>query len=92
MKIKFYSTFSEYAGVKVTDISFPPNSTVQDVVDRVISTYPALKPVWLNQHGELHVHVHIGINQVDVMAYPDQMATVVSETDEIDFYPPITGG
>lgn len=92
MKINFYSTFRECLGVSSIKIDLPTKTTVKRLVEELLLSYPNLQPFWLDKQGELYGHVHISINQVDVMAFPDKMDTQVSEDDVIDFYPPITGG
>lgn len=92
MKINLYSTFREHAGVKTIEVALPEKASVRWVIQRILETHPALRRLWLDKNNQLHGHVHIGLNQVDIMAYPDQMETIVGDKDVLDFFPPITGG
>jgi len=92
MRINFYSSFRENAGVKSIDLPLVGVTTVMDIISSILRQYPGLKRLWLDENEELHGHVHISVNKVDVLALPDQLGTVVGEKDELDFYPPITGG
>lgn len=92
MKVNFYSTFREHAGVKTATISAPEDATIRWIISKVLEEFPGLNRLWLDKSGALHGHVHISLNQVDVMALPNQLDTVVKEEDVVDFFPPITGG
>ena len=92
MKVKFFSTFREHAGVSTIDLNLNEQISIKQVIGILLDSYPSLQRIWLNESGELHGHVHITINQVDVMAKPDGLDTLVGQNDQLDFFPPITGG
>ncbi len=92
MQINLYASFREHAGVKRFDLPVSAGITVQDAIQSIIHLYPALENAWLDSNGELHAHVLISLNQVDVFALPDGLQTIVQDTDTLDFFPPIHGG
>lgn len=92
MHVNLYASFSERAGIKHFEIPIIQPVTVFTLVDQIIQTYPGLRGVWLDETDLLHAHVHVSLNQVDVMSLPDKMKTMVQDGDVLDFFPPIHGG
>ena len=92
IKVNFFSTFREKAGVTSINLDLQEGCTIHQLIFLILDKLPSLRQVWLDKSGELHGHVHIGLNQVDVMALPEGMNTVCKDNDVIDFFPPITGG
>lgn len=92
MQINLYASFRERAGSNRLEIIIAAPATVQSAIQQIVTDYPALKDAWLDQNGDLLAHVHVSLNQVDVMALPDQLQTKVQDTDILDFFPPIHGG
>ena len=92
MQVNLYASFRERAGIRKFEMPVTLETTVQSMIHQILEKYPQLIPLWLDKLGELHGHVHISLNQVDVMALPDRLETKVQESDILDFYPPITGG
>ncbi len=92
MQVNLYASFRERAGTKSFEMPASSEATVQSMIQQILIKFPELIPLWLDKQGELHGYVHISMNQVDVMALPDQMDTKIQESDVLDFYPPITGG
>lgn len=73
-------------------LEVPEGETINGVVARVLKLYPSLRPHWMDDRGELFVHLHIYINKDDVNTLPLKLETLVNENDEIDFIPPVVGG
>jgi MoaD family protein len=92
MKINLFSTFREHAGVKSIELHFTESVDVHSVISRILADFPQLRRIWLNTDGDLYGHVHISLNQVDIMTFPERLDTLVKDGDVLDFFPPITGG
>jgi sulfur-carrier protein len=92
MKINFYATFRQVVGGKTIIIDLPQDSSVGQLVERLVTQYPALGPQLLDPNGQLFPHVHVFVNGRDAPYLPDAMQTVLQETDTVDIFPPVGGG
>ena len=68
-----------------------PGSTVGEVVDSLVTTFPAMKPNLIADDGTLHRFVNVYVNDEDVR-YLDRLDTEVSEGDEVSILPAVAGG
>lgn len=75
-------------GTKLVDIE---GSTVREVVDNLIATYPGLAPQLLGKDGEVNAFVNVFLNDTDVR-HLDGLATPVNERDGIVLLPAMAGG
>ncbi len=92
MKINLYAGFRSIAGSKTVDIALKEGSSVAQLVQCLVETFPALKPKLLDDSGELASYVHIFINGRDAPTLPDAFQTTLSPGDTIDIFPPVAGG
>lgn len=92
MHINLYATFRLAAGVKTIQLDLPAGSTVQQAVEAAVKQYPALRPHWLNDSGEIHAHVHCLLNGEDVSSMAAGWQSPVRPGDTLDFFPPVAGG
>lgn len=92
MNVNFYATYRPIVGGKTITVPLSAGSTVQQLVQHLITEYPPLKAQLFDENGALFPHVHIFINGRDVPYLPDQMETVLSAADSIDIFPPVGGG
>ncbi len=92
MQVNLYATFRLLAGVKKIPIELPDGATIRQVIDCVVEAYPVLRSHWLDEAGELHAHVHIFVNGEDAQNLPQGLATPLSLTTVLDFFPPVGGG
>jgi len=65
--------------------------TIGEVIDGLVSTYPALKDQLLTAEGELNRFVNVYLNGQDVR-YLDGRATAVDDRDEVRLLPAMAGG
>jgi len=79
-------------GQKTTDIPIPTGSTVRQLVDRIIALYPDFKNQLLDDSGDLFRHIHIFIDGRDIFFLPDNLATILTQQEKIDIFPPVGGG
>ena len=65
--------------------------TIGEVLDGLVTTYPALGGQLLTPDGELHRFVNVYLNGQDIR-YLDGRATAVAEDDEVRLLPAMAGG
>jgi sulfur-carrier protein len=68
-----------------------PGSTIGEVLDSLVVTFPALKDQIFTQDGELNRFVNVYLNGQDVR-YLDGRATAVDDRDEVRLLPAMAGG
>jgi molybdopterin synthase sulfur carrier subunit len=92
IKIRLFATFRLLAGIKSLELNLPAGATVMDAVLAIIERIPVLRPHWLDESDELHVHVHILLDGEDVMTLPDGLRSQLMADSVLDFFPPVAGG
>ncbi len=92
MKINFYATFRPIVGGKTVVVPDAAGCTVWQLVQDLVQQYPALGPQLFDESGALFPHVHIFVNGRDAPYLPNQLETVLKETDSVDIFPPVGGG
>ena len=75
-------------GTKLVDVS---GTTVQEVVDNLIATYPGLAAQLLGPDGEVNRFINVFLNDTDVR-HLEGLATVVDDRDGIVLLPAMAGG
>ena len=76
------------AGTKVVEVD---GSTVQEIVDNLIATYPGLAQQVLGPDGRVNSFINVFLNDTDVR-HLDGLSTAVSERDGIVLLPAMAGG
>ena len=66
-------------------------STIGDVLNELVSEYPAMGAQILNPNGTLHRFVNVYVNDDDVRYLAD-LETPVTEGDEVSLLPAVAGG
>lgn len=75
-------------GTKLVDIE---GATVQEVVDNLIATYPALAAQVLGPDGQVNRFINVFLNDTDVR-HLEGLSTAVGERDGIVLLPAMAGG
>jgi molybdopterin synthase sulfur carrier subunit len=91
MKIKVHATLRDVVGEKCIRLDRSSNVTVNQILQELITRYPAIFPKLFKEDGELHPGVHILINGRD-MRYLNGLETRISAEDEVRIFPPVGGG
>ena len=68
-----------------------PGSTIGEVLDGLVATYPALRDQLFTDDGELNRFVNVYVNGQDVR-YLDGRGTAVADADEVRLLPAMAGG
>lgn len=92
MKVKFYATLRDIAGVKTVEIPISYGVTAKEVLDTIIEKFPAMKKELLREDGRLYGHVHFFINGRDVQFTENDLETRIMPEDEISLFPAVGGG
>jgi molybdopterin synthase sulfur carrier subunit len=92
MKVSFYATLRKIVGEKTVDIRLPDDPRLQDLLDEVLATYPALREDLLDDAGELSRHVHLFVNGRSSKYLSDGLATPIDTSQKIEFFPAVAGG
>ncbi len=66
-------------------------STIGEVLDALVSSYPALRDQLFTEDGELNRFVNVYLNGQDVR-YLDGRGTAVAASDEVRLLPAMAGG
>ena len=66
-------------------------STIGEVLDRLVGTFPSLRDQLFTEDGELNRFVNVYVNGQDVR-YLDGTATPVDDRDEVRLLPAMAGG
>jgi molybdopterin converting factor subunit 1 len=79
IKVLFFATLRDRAGTKSVDLEIPAETTVQDLKNLVVESYPGLK--------ETMDTVVISVNRE--FAFDESL---VPENAEVAMFPPVSGG
>jgi sulfur-carrier protein len=66
-------------------------STIGEVLDQLVGTFPSLRDQLFTEDGELNRFVNVYLNGQDVR-YLDGRATAVADRDEVRLLPAMAGG
>ncbi|HEU0242990.1 MAG TPA: ubiquitin-like small modifier protein 1 [Candidatus Limnocylindrales bacterium] len=66
-------------------------STIGEVLDQLVGTYPSLRDQLFTEDGELNRFVNVYVNGQDVR-YLEGTATPVDDRDEVRLLPAMAGG
>jgi sulfur-carrier protein len=66
-------------------------STVGEVVNRLVETYPGLRSNLLDDQGNVRKFVNVYVNDEDIR-FLDKLDTAVKEGDEVAILPAVAGG
>jgi molybdopterin synthase sulfur carrier subunit len=66
-------------------------TTIGEVLDQLVGTFPALRDQLFTEDGELNRFVNVYVNGQDVR-YLDGTATPVDDRDEVRLLPAMAGG
>jgi len=92
VQVRFYATFRPIVGSKLAEVALGPDATVQELVDAVLARWPALREHLLDHDGGLSRRANVFIDGRSVRWLPAGLATVLSESHEVDIFPAVAGG
>ena len=92
MRVSFYATLRPVVGQKTVDIPLPEGATVGELLEAVLTRWPALRELLLDDRGHLSRHVHIFVDGRSHAHLPDALATPLTGTEKLDIFPAVAGG
>ena len=92
MKINFYATLREIVGSKTVEFQLEDGVSANQVLDAIITRFPAMQKELFHKDGRLYGHVHFFINGRDVQFLPDDLETKIMPDDVITVFPAVGGG
>ena len=92
MKVNFYATLRAIVGQKTVEVEPIPGMTAQQIVEKLVTAYPALRPELLDENNRFHDHMKFFINGREAIYLEDKMNTIIHLDDKVDIFPPIGGG
>lgn len=92
MDVNFYATLRAIVGQKTIHVDMPPGLTARQLIDLVVTNYPALKAELLDGNGDFHSHMKMFINGREAVYLEDKFNYVVKPSDKVDIFPPVGGG
>ena len=92
MQVNFYATLRPIVGQKTVDVDIPDGATVGQLIDAIVTAYPALRPELLDENGELQGHIKFFVNGREVIYLERKIDTVIHPDDVVTVFPPVGGG
>ena len=92
MEVNFYATLRDIAGGKTVEIPIDHGVTVREVLDAIVTRFPAMKKELFREDGRMYGHVHFFVNGRDVQFTEDDYETRIMPEDVINVFPAVGGG
>ena len=92
MQVNFYATLRDIAGGKTVEIPIDHGVTAREVLDAIVTRFPAMKKELLREDGRMYGHVHFFVNGRDVQFTENDYETRIMPEDVINVFPAVGGG
>ena len=92
MEVNFYATLRDIAGGKTVEIPIDHGVTVREVLDAIVTRFPAMKKELFREDGRMYGHVHFFVNGRDVQFTEDDYEIRIMPEDVINVFPAVGGG
>ena len=92
MKVNFFATLRDIAGGKTVEIPINHGVSAREVLDAIVTTFPAMRKELLMPDGRLFGHVHFFVNGRDVQFLAEDLETKIMPEDVINVFPAVGGG
>jgi len=92
MKVNFYATLRAIVGQKTVEVDLKSRATALDLVQVVVTDYPALRVELLDANNNFQSHMKFFINGREAIYLENKMNTVIQPDDQVDIFPPVGGG
>lgn len=88
IKVHLYSSLQQFTNDRnMVEVS---GSTIGECLDNLVKQFPKIKPVLFNKDGRLLGHIFVSVNLKS--AYPEELARLVDNGDELYIVNVIAGG
>ena len=92
MQWKLFANLAEVADSKRVTVDVESGATVQEALEALLASRPALRERVLDESGELEDHINVLLNGENVFASGEGLETTVEAEDELAMFPPVSGG
>src|SRR5512139_2497673 len=92
MKVNFYATYRPIIGGKTVEFDLDGGITLRQLVQAIVTRFPAMQREMLDDSGNLYSHVHIFVNGRDSFLLEKKLDTVLQADDVLNIFPPVGGG
>lgn len=90
MQVKVFANLREICGGVTVEV-LPEGDRVNDVLDKMITMFPALQEEIFTEEKKLKPFVHVYLNGKNII-HADDLETKVKESDQFALFPPVAGG
>lgn len=92
VKVSFLSLLSDLTGVDEIDLSFDEDSTIKNVLEKLIEMFgKEFENTIFSSPETLNEYILIGLNGKDIRSIKN-LKTPINRGDEVTFLPAIAGG
>ncbi|HJO08138.1 MAG TPA: ubiquitin-like small modifier protein 1 [Chloroflexota bacterium] len=91
LAVRLFATLREPGGGREVEIELGEPASARAVLERVFAERPALRPLVLDEDGEIQPYVNVFVNGRSVVDM-DGLETVVNPEDRMAIFPPVAGG
>ncbi len=88
MKINFYASLRKITEQKTVIFPLREGITVRQMIEAVVTRYPVMRTLLLDEDGKISNHGHVFINGRDVPYLKQTMNTPLTADDSVDIFPP----
>lgn len=92
MRVNFYATLRDIVKGKSVEFDLEHGITAQELLDAIVTRFPAMKKELLNPEGRLYGHVHFFVNGRDVQFLENDLETRIMPGDVVNVFPAVGGG
>lgn len=91
MNVRVYATLRPIVGGKEAQLATDAGDTFRQMIEEMITRWPALKREFFDGNGELRSNIHIFLNGRDIR-YLGGLDMTIPENADVCIFPPVGGG
>jgi molybdopterin synthase sulfur carrier subunit len=92
MRVNFYATLRDIVKGKSVEFDLGHGVSAKELLDAIVTRFPAMKKELLNPEGRLYGHVHFFVNGRDIQFLEDDLETKIMPGDVVNVFPAVGGG
>ncbi|MDX1615491.1 MAG: ubiquitin-like small modifier protein 1 [Candidatus Promineifilaceae bacterium] len=92
MQITLYANLRQIAGQRTVAFDWHEPVTVEELIAKIVSRYPAMAEALLTEDGRLSEHVRIFADGRDILTAAEPESVLLPAQARIDLFPAIAGG
>jgi molybdopterin synthase sulfur carrier subunit len=92
VRVSFYATLRPIVGAKTLDIDLPEGSSIEELLDHLISRWPPLAEKLFDDEGRPTRRVQVFVDGRSASHLPDGLRTKLRAGHAIDIFPAVAGG